>query len=376
MRIGIDVRLDESGIGRYSLRLAEELVRLGGSEEYVLFARSRTYRELERLQGNVERRLADIEWYTVSEQLGMPRILRSAGLDLVHFPHFNVPLVYRGPYVVTVHDLIHFLRRDLDPTRKDAAARPWKALPYRLVLAHAVRHAERVIAVSEATKRDIVDRLGVDPNRIAVTHEGVGIELPSARSEELRPDLGVRAPYFLYVGNAYPHKNLPRLLDAFARLQGDGLDTFQLVLAGNQGPYASALAQQARTLGIESRVVCTGRVTDAQLVGLYQQAAGLVLVSLAEGFGLPGLEAMALGVPVLASRIDALTEIYGDAALYVDASDPEDIARGLAALGTNSAVQRDLHERGLNRVGRFSWRATAEATRQIYLECLEGRKRR
>jgi glycosyltransferase involved in cell wall biosynthesis len=376
MRIGIDVRLDESGIGRYSLRLAEELVRLGGSEEYVLFARTRTFRELERLEGNVERRLADIGWYTVSEQLGMPRLLRSAGLDLVHFPHFNVPLVYRGPYVVTVHDLIHFLRRDLDTTRTDAAARPWKALPYRVVLAHAVRHAERVIAVSEATKRDIVDRLGVDPIRIAVTHEGVGIELPSASSEELRPDLGVRAPYFLYVGNAYPHKNLPRLLDAFARLQGDGLDTFQLVLAGNHGPYGSALAQLARTLGIEARVVFTGRVADAQLVELYRQAAVLVLVSLAEGFGLPGLEAMALGVPVLASRIDALTEIYGDAALYVDASDPEDIARGLTMLATNGGVQRDMRERGLNRVRQFSWRATAEATRQIYLECLEGRKRR
>ena len=333
MRIGIDLRMDDSGIGRYSMRLAEELVGLGGDEEYVLIARAGRYAELERLEGRAERRLADIGWYTVAEQARMPAILRAARLDLVHFPNFNVPIAYRGPYVVTVHDLIHALRHDLDPTGSDPAARPWKALPYRLVLARAVRRADRVIAVSEATKREIVGRLGVEPERIAVTHEGVGTDLASVSPGEIPAELGVRAPYFLYVGNAYPHKNLPRLLEGFAGLRGGELDAFQLVIAGNQGPYRAALEESARALGIGARVVFPGRVDDAQLVALYRGATALVLVSLAEGFGLPGLEAMAGGVPVLASRIDALTEVYGDAALYVDPSDARDIARGLTELG-------------------------------------------
>jgi glycosyltransferase involved in cell wall biosynthesis len=375
MRIGIDVRLDESGIGRYSLRLAEELVRLGGSEEYVLFARAGTFEQLERLEGRVERRLADVRWYTISEQLRMPGILRSAVVDLVHFPHFNVPLAYRGPYVVTIHDLIHLLRRDLGAGSSDPAARLWKALPYRLVLARAVGRAARVIAVSGTTKEQLIERLGVEPERIAVTYEGVGAELRSVVPEELPAEHAVRAPYFLYVGNAYPHKNLPRLLEAFARLRDTRLSAFQLVLAGNHGPYGSELAELARTLRIEGRVMFPGQVSDPQLAGLYRGATALVIMSLAEGFGLPGLEAMALGVPVLASRIDAFTEIYGDAALYAQPSDCEDIARGLSELGTNGALRAELRERGLHRADRFSWRATAEATRQIYLECLTGRKR-
>jgi glycosyltransferase involved in cell wall biosynthesis len=375
MRIGLDLRMDDSGIGRYSLRLAEELVGLGGSEEYVLIARERRYHELERLEGRVERRLADIEWYSVSEQLRLPGILRSAGLDLVHFPNFNVPLVYRGPYVVTVHDLIHFLRKELDTAKRDAAARLWKALPYRLVLARAVRHAERVIAVSEATKREVVERLGIESSRVVVTYEGVGTELRSSSGNGLLPNLGVRRPYFLYVGNAYPHKNLSRLLEAFARLQDGPPAGFQLVLVGKHGPYGSALEQLASTLRIDSRVVFAGQVTDAQLAELYRNAMALVIVSLAEGFGLPGLEAMVLRVPVLASRIDALTEVYGDAALYVDPSDSRDIARGLSELGSNDALRKELRRRGEDRAGRFSWRATAEATRQVYLECLYAARR-
>jgi len=373
MRIGIDLRMDHSGIGRYSLRLAEELVGLGGSEEYVLIAQTKRYRELERLEGRFERRLADIGWYTVSEQVRLPGILRDAKLDLVHFPNFNVPFAHRGPYVVTVHDLIHFLRKDLGTSRSDSAASLWKSLPYRVVLARAVRNADRVIAVSETTKRAIVDRLAVAPTRIDVIYEGVDAEL-KAQAEEPAAG-GVRAPYFLCVGNAYPHKNLPRLLDAFARLQGDVLGAHQLVLAGNHGVFRSALDDRVRELGLEGRVIFPGRVTDAQLAGLYRHATALVIVSLAEGFGLPGLEAMAMGVPVLASAIDALTEIYADAALYVDPLDSEDIARGLAELGTNGSLRTALGERGVERAAEFSWRATAEATRQIYLECLDRRKR-
>ena len=156
MRIGIDLRMDDSGIGRYSLRLAEELVGLGGDEEYVLIARAGRYAELERLGGRAERRLADIGWYTVAEQARMPAILRAARLDLVHFPNFNVPIAYRGPYVVTVHDLIHALRHGprYDGERSRSATVEGAAVPPRPRQGGASRRAgDRRLGGDEAGDR-------------------------------------------------------------------------------------------------------------------------------------------------------------------------------------------------------------------------------
>ena len=373
MRIGIDVRLDRTGIGRYTLRLVDELIGLGGEFEYVLFARADTYRTLEDLHPNVERRLADIRWYTVAEQVRLPRILKAAGVDLVHFPHFNMPLVYDGPYVVTIHDLTHFRRLALANSTDDRGARPWKAIPYKIVLSRAVRRATHVIAVSEATKHAVISRLGVHSQRVSVTYEGVDTGLLATSDPGAPERLGVRGPYFLYVGAAYPHKNLPRLLAGFARFHAAGVGMFQhrLVLTGDQGPYKERLVSLATDLGIADSVTSTGSVTDAELSALYRGATGLTLVSLSEGFGLTGLEAMALGVPVVASRIDSLLEVYGDAALFVNPLDVSEIADGLMRLADDHLLRERLRMLGMSRSARFSWRATAEGTRDVYRSCLE-----
>ena len=290
----------------------------------------------------------------------------------MHFTHFNVPLAYRGRYVVTIHDLTHLLRQDIGASPRDPASRALKALPYRVVLHRAIKRAERVITVSNTTKQQIIDRFGVDPDGITVTYEGTSAIL-STSTEDLLPKLGVRRPYLLYVGNAYPHKNLARLVEAFAWLEGDSTRAFQLVLAGSHGPYRAALVELARSLGVRERVVFLGRVTDPELAALYCDATAVVLVSFAEGFGLTGLEAMALGVPVVASRIDALREIYGDAAYFVDPDDTSDIARGLSDVARNPRLRAELRSRGVARSGLFSWRATAEATRRLYLDCVSVR---
>ncbi|MDQ1726682.1 MAG: arginyl-tRNA synthetase, partial [Frankiaceae bacterium] len=267
-------------------------------------------------------------WYSVAEQVRLPGLIRAAGVDLVHFPHFNVPLASRGPYVVTIHDLTHELRRTLPGAAADPARARAKALAYKLVLRRAVARARRIVAVSETTKRALVDTLGVAPGKVTVTHEGVDMQLFEAPDPGALARLGVRAPYFLYVGSAFPHKNLGRLLDAFAR-SGCAAEGHQLVLAGNFGTYRADLESRARDLAVRDSIVLAGAVSDAELAALYRGATALVLVSLAEGFGLPGLEAMGLGVPVLASRIDSLVEIYGEAALSVEPSDTEAIAARL-----------------------------------------------
>ena len=190
MRVGIDVRNDRSGIGRYSIRLVEELVSLDDGTEYVLFARAETYRDLERLGGAVERRLADVRWYSLAEQVLLPRMIRSADVDIVHFPHFNVPLTFRGRYVVTIHDLTHMLRGRLEESTGDPARRWWKSVPYRLVIRQAARRAAHVIAVSEATRQAIISSLGVDPGRVTVTHEGVDPRLLDRPSPDALSRLG------------------------------------------------------------------------------------------------------------------------------------------------------------------------------------------
>lgn len=366
MRVGIDLRVDRSGIGRYAARLVEELVGLGDGIEYVLFARSDTYRRLAALPG-VERRLADIDWYSVREQVVLPRILRAARVDLVHFTHFNVPLAFRGPYVVTIHDLTHLVRARLDDPQ-DPARRWWRALPYRAVLSRAARRAELVIAVSEATKAAIVTTLDLDPARVRVVYEGADSRFLDEPDASALRRLGIEGAYFLAVGNAYPHKNLPRLLAGYARARALGLE-HELVLAGDHGRFAGPLQALRRELGLGDAVRCTGPVTDGELAALYRGATALVFVSLSEGFGLPGLEAMMLGVPVVASRIEALTEVYGDAALFVDPLDVGAIARALERVAGDAGLRERLRERGRARSARFSWRETALATRRIYVDC-------
>jgi len=366
MRIGIDARLDASGIGRYVAHLIEGLAALDSSDELVLFLRAERYASDLGLGPHVEQRLADIRWYSAAEQVRLPSLIRAARVDLMHFPHFNVPLVYRAPFVVTIHDLTHELRRRLPGAERDPARSRAKAAAYRLVLRHALRGSRRIVAVSETTKRDLVELLGVPPEKITVTYEGVGTDVFATRDPGALGRLGARAPYFLYVGNAYPHKNLPRLLDAFAAA-GTG---HRLVVAGDHGQYGAELAERAAQLGIADAVLFPGAVDDSELGELYRGATALVLVSLAEGFGLPGLEAMALGAPVLASAIPSLREVYGDGARFVDPEDVDAIAAALRELVADDGLRAGLVAAGRARVATFSWRAMAERTRGVYREAL------
>jgi glycosyltransferase involved in cell wall biosynthesis len=365
MRIGIDARHDQTGIGRYVARLVTELSAIDGSTEYVLFLRSGRFQSDLGLGRNFEKRLADISWYSVAEQTRLPALIRAAHVDLMHFPHFNVPIVYRGPFVVTVHDLTHDLRRSMVGSQRDPAKGRWKHAAYRLVLRNAVRRSRRVITVSHATKRELVDRLGVEPGRITVTYEGVdaGLLEPADAREASR--FGLSQPFFLYVGSGHPHKNLLTLLDAFARFRERDADT-RLVLAGDLQHYEVAVRARVSELRLDEAVVILGPVPDRELACLYRDALALVIVSLSEGFGLPGLEAMAAGTPVIASEIPALTEVYGKGALFVDPLDPAGIADAIQAVTESPSLREKLVQEGRAQLGRYSWRRMAEETREVY----------
>jgi glycosyltransferase involved in cell wall biosynthesis len=352
VKIGIDARNDGTGVGRYTFSLIRELAKLDQENEYTLFLNARRYASYPAPGANFRAVEADIPWFGVREQVRLPRLVARERLDLVHYPHLTVPLLETTPFVVTVHDLNYL---DAGATARRAVLRAG----YRIELLKA-RRARRLIAVSEHTRNEVVRRLRVDPVRVAVTYEAA--DAPSSEPDPATLDrYGIEAPFFLYVGSAYPYKNLARLIEAFALVDGG----YTLVLAGDQEDFGAALRAQA-----PQRVVFTGPVSEAELAGLYAAAHAYTFVSLSEGFGLPGLEAMAAGVPVVAARAASLPEVYGDAAHYCDPRDVGSIAAALSEVAGDEQLRSRLAARGKERAAGFSWARTAEKTLAVYREAL------
>jgi glycosyltransferase involved in cell wall biosynthesis len=280
-------------------------------------------------------------------------------LDLVHATSAAVPPTGRRPLVATVHDLAfrHF------PDAYPAAGRRYHERSARIV----ADEAARVLVPSEATARDLAELYGVDRGRVTITPLGVEVppEPDRAGAERLLRDLGVRGPFLLAVGTLEPRKNLPRLLDAFGQV-ADELPGHWLVVVGPVG-----WGPRLRPTWDSVRVKLAGPVGDALLHALYQAAEGLAYPSLYEGFGLPVLEAMANGVPVLTSDRSSLPEVAGDAALLVDPHNRSAIAAGLVRLAGDQDLRRRLVEAGRRRAAGFTWRATAAATWAAYREVAE-----
>lgn len=350
MKIGIDARNDGTGVGRYTFSLIRALAEIDRENDYVIFV-NREYAPPEPNFRTVE---AAIPWFTVREQLQLPRVVGRERLDLVHYPNVAIPLLSRTPFVVTLHDLNYL---DVEGTSRTRL----KRAGYRAALAKA-RRARRLVTVSQHTRDSLVRELHVDPGRIAVTYEAADppgtVEPDRSVLERHRLD----APFFLYVGAAYPFKNLPRLIDAFAHVEG----RYKLVLAGDHETFGAELRERADP----ARVVFPGRVSEAELAALYGEALAYAFVSFSEGFGLPALEAMSAGVPVVAANAASLPEICGDAAHYCDPFDVGSIATALATVASDERLRTRLVALGRERAAEFSWRKTAEQTLAVYREAL------
>jgi glycosyltransferase involved in cell wall biosynthesis len=301
-------------------------------------------------------RVATRTWVT----LRRPRLPAGvlADLDMVHATSAAVPPTGGRPLVATVHDLAFRHYPDAYP----AAGRRYHDRAARIVAGEAAR----VIAVSKATADDLTKLYGVEPARISVVP--LGVEPPGAADQAaaagLLADLGVRGPFLLAVGTLEPRKNLPRLLAAFGEITDELPDHF-LVVAGPVG-WGPTL----RPTWDSVRVKLAGPVDDPVLQALYRAAEGLAYPSLYEGFGLPVVEAMAHGLPVLTSDRSSLPEVAGDAAMLVDPLDRGAIAKGLVRLVTDSALRRRLADAGPRRAARFTWSATAAGTWAAYREVL------
>lgn len=369
MRIGIDARFagpTGRGLGRYTAELLYHLALLEPADEFVVFTR-RDNPEFVPDHPRFRSVVADFPWYSFAEQIRFPGFIRRSGVDLMHFPHFNVPVFSRTPFVVTIHDLI--LRRF--PTHaastRSRIGYAVKRLGYHAVIAAAVRRARAIIAVSNFTAAEIVGAWPAVRQKVRVVPEGIS-RLP-ASSEPAAAVLGrygIASPYFLYVGSCYPHKNVGGLIAAYRRLREMEPNPPALVIAGSPDRFSERISDAVRRDG-PAHVRFIGFVPDAELAALYREAIAYVCPSRYEGFGLPPLEALACGTRVLAHRATALPEVLGDSAFFTDACDPDRFAADLRR------IWRDPPRRGAFDPARFSWRAAAEATYAVYREAVTAR---
>lgn len=363
MRIGIDCRLwNESGVGRYIRNLVKNLQALDKDNTYVLFVLNKDYDNVKSIIHNSKFIIhkANIRWHTFSEQLLFPLLLVREKLDLVHFPYFSVPILYSGKFVITIHDLIPLHFATGVATTLPQIFYGLKRLGYKLVIRKASDKAIGIITVSKATKEEIIKHLNVDPDKVVVTYGGVDEKVSSIKQQVS----SIKGKYFLYVGNAYPHKNLERLLKAFSILVSK-YPNISLVLVGKEDYFYKRLKEKVKKKKLENKVIFYGEAKDEDLAPLYKHAISLVVPSLMEGFGLPALEAMVNNCLVLASDIAALREVCEEAAIYFNPYDIDDIKNKMEkALKEN--WDKNL-KTGFTRAKNFSWEKMAKQTLKVYI---------
>lgn len=361
MRIGIDCRLSglaHAGIGRYIENLIQRLPRLAPDIEWVYFFHQP--QQLEPLADlDFESHLVPIRHYSVAEQLKLPPVFKQAKLDLLHVPHFNAPLLYGDPLVITIHDLLWHQQRG----RRVTTLKPWqywpKYLAYRFVTAQNVSRAKRILVPTQTIKQTLSHYYPQAKNKTTVTLEGVDQRILQFKDEAVERE----EKTLLYVGSLYPHKNVELILRALEQLPG-----WKLKIVSARDAFVEKTEKLGRKLGVESQLKFTGYLSDQDLAQQIQAATALVQPSLSEGFGLTGLEALALRTPVLASQIEIFKEVYQGAALYFD---PHSVKSFLDTL-CNLPQDKPDHKEMKIVVERYSWDGLAKKTLETYLELLES----
>lgn len=367
MKIVLDLRIygpRPGGLGRYNQKLLEGLVKIDKTNQYILIFKDQP-EDLPVLPNNFNVKLVNCHWYTWKEQLVLPYVLSQLKADLVHFPHFNVPVFYRGKFVLTIHDLIMTKYPSRHASQHTSIIFALKYWLYNLVIKSAIFRASRIIAVSKFGAADIVQYFKLDSEqaqKVKVVYEGVTAPHVLETSAVKLPD-----NFFLYVGNAYPHKNLEFLLRVFSQFLQQHPE-YYLILVGNKNYFYQRLAGQTEKLlgPWKERVVFAGYVPDNLLGAYYRKARAYIFPSLYEGFGLPPLEAMSLGTPVIASQSSCLPEVLGEAALYFHPQDESALLLQLESIISDHTIVEKLKQAGYRQIKKYSWDQMAQEILEVY----------
>jgi glycosyltransferase involved in cell wall biosynthesis len=399
MKIVIDARmygLEHAGIGRYVSNLIREISYTPHAirqHQFILLVRKSKLDEVRKEIGKKVRMVvADYPHYSLQEQIALPLALAKLKPDLVHFPHFNVPVLWWGKQVVTIHDLIKHESRGKETTTRLTPFYWFKYLNYRFLVWLAVKRATRVIVPSNYWKKELVQKFKLKPDKIVVTYEGVSDKFkPLAISHKLSAEIllkyKISRPFIIYTGNLYPHKNVERLVQAIKLVNSEQWSVVRkkspitnhqspitLVVSCSRNIFHERFKKKVEEMRAEKYVNLVGFVPDEELVALYQEAEAFVLPTLLEGFGLIGLEAMATGLPVVCSDIPVLREIYQDAAIYFDPLDVDDMAEKIKRIIGSGEQRNKLKKQGLELVERYSWQKMAKQTLKVYKEVMGSEK--
>jgi glycosyltransferase involved in cell wall biosynthesis len=369
VRIAIDARkLHDFGIGTYIRNVLIGLAAIDQQTEFIVLCRPGDADAVNELGVNFRAVPETARPYSLGEQVRIPWSLVREGAHLLHEPHYVVPPATRCRTVVTIHDCIHLMFPQYLPGRLAhfyARTSMWSA----------VHRSARILTVSEASKRDILRFFDVPPGKISVIHNAIDERFlappDEARMDQIRQRYQLDHPFLLYVGNIKRHKNLERLIEAFGRARAGGLDDLKLVIIGDEISKYPPLRQSVHRHRLDKHVRFLGFQPHDTLAGFYRLARAFVFPSLYEGFGLPPLEAMACGTPVVTSNVSSLPEVAGDAAILVDPYDPASIAEGITRAVTDESARADLITRGPRRAREFSWTQSTAAIHRIYMDVLE-----
>ncbi len=376
MKIGIDARFyrkETGGIGRYTRALLEELAKIDKTNEYIVYITPEDNSEyVQTMQNsnlksqNFRKKVIPISHYSLSEQTKFLNILKKDKLDLVHFANFNHPIFYPGKFITTIHDLTMMLypagKSQKSLVRKFAFAR---------VMDSAAKNASAVIAVSKATKDDVVKVLKADPKNIEVIYEGIDKNYNAKKTDEhnIKKSLkryNIKKPYLLFLSQWRPHKGILQLLEAFDILKQEYLIDHQLVIVGKPNNHFPEIPNAISKNKYKKDIITPGFVDEKDLPILYQNADCFVFPSHYEGFGLPPIEAMACGAVVAASNVSCMPEVLGDAAAYFDPYSPEAMAEMILKVIKSDKLKNDLRAKGLEQVKKYSWAKMAKETLELY----------
>ncbi len=367
-KIGIDLRMvteGQSGISRYSLELSRHLVGLDSGHQYTLFFNQAGEKIVTKCfsgQPNVILVMANVRHYSFAEQAGFVRMLNKHNLDLMHFTNFNVPIMYKKPYVVTIHDVVH---HKISGQKK---VRFFKFLAYKKIISTAVKNSRAIITVSQFSKSDIIKTFKIPARKVEVIHEGASLNTDFTEEDvnKIKNKYLLNKPYFLFVGVLERKKNIINLTRGFDKfLENFNLD-MDLVIAGPADKHYPEIRHKAQDISNKNRLVFTDFVEDRDLGALYKGAFAFVSASLHEGFGLPGVEAMRFGLPLIVSNLDVFNEVYDNAAVYFDPQNPEDIAEKLFLLANDHKYYEELSKKSLIRAKFFNWPECAQKTLNLY----------
>jgi len=376
MRICIDARPiinKQTGLGRYTYNIINALKKIDKENEYLILVDTKLNANHPVFDLDNERfvfKKCSIPGVTVQQQFKLNHFLRDEHFDVYHYPHFDLPIAIsmRVKSVFTIHDLTYLLHRNVFQ-----GAVYFKRWYTRQIMSLGIRHAKKIITVSNTTKHDLINCFNLNGTmltKVETIYEAcepnfIAVENPEM-IKQFKQSWNLEKPYFLFIGEKRPHKNLVRQIEAFSQFINLVSQEFEFIIIGKNYQNYSEPEEKAKQLNLEGQVRFLDYVEDGVIPLFYNCATALLFVSLYEGFGIPILEAMSCGTPVITSNISSTQEIAGDAALLVNPYQVDEISQAMINIATNSALKKSFIQKGVARKKNFSWEIAAQKTLNLY----------